>query len=882
MDSYEADRQALLKKLLDSVKQCQSTFGGKTNLATDKDSSVSCLLSQFEHALQHGLKKNRILEKITSISEPFRQVTQKMLPEIEVTFWSAVKENLGPLDIQHYSSIEEITSDAGKARVWLRTALNEHSLERNLNALLASPNILRQFYEPWALILDEERASTIPIMAQGLGSILFAVSTRNSDLNQPFKDVSLHNTTARNFKTHRRVNSSPLPVMAGFDTEPSILKKINVKKKKKRKVATINDLEEVPGEIYSSSYGDIKNMLPDDVKQLSSSYGGYNNISDELSSNINPYTDKKEATIDIETRSAPVSPVLSNDFVDLKQTQDNSISNQLHTSTLSDTLQNMNTSNEHDNITISNSAPDEQTLILCGNKTLEINENLKGDERDIINTDVSVSTTSEELSTTSDTSITTAATTTDVVTQSNIATTRPSLSNLFSKVACENDVFLSENQNVSNSSPSDSCTEVESLGSENSKYVQLFMSYDQESSQAASDTLALLTASTENNVFDVETAEEPDGVSPDMEKYIPKVSPPPSTMAGAGNLSAGDLKQAVLATAKKKDEVEEQNRVLQAALDEQRELVRSTQSDYETLQVESHAKDESNKKKIVDLTREVDVLKNQLKKYVAAVQMLRKDKILSEEAKEAIVNLRVPAEDVPISPKPKDRTTSENDSIFEDKLAQMAEMHGELMEFQETLQRQLVARDNQISRMKQELVSLRGPLPQDLEGTETVQDSSQSLCARNRPLINIWIPSVFLKGKGTDAHHLYQIYIRIDDEEWNIYRRYSQFNKLNLLMCKSYPELENFDFPKKKMFGKKDIKFVEDRRHKLQEYLRTLINICISNHTELTSNSSKLQLVKVIPFFGEKFGGSDEKKNNKKENAPKSPHYTGLVSFPEI
>lgn len=74
--------------------------------------------------------------------------------------------------------------------------------------------------------------------------------------------------------------------------------------------------------------------------------------------------------------------------------------------------------------------------------------------------------------------------------------------------------------------------------------------------------------------------------------------------------------------------------MLQAALDEQRELVRSTQSDYETLQVESHAKDESNKKKIVDLTREVDVLKNQLKKYVAAVQMLRKDKILSEEAKE--------------------------------------------------------------------------------------------------------------------------------------------------------------------------------------------------------------------------------------------------------
>lgn len=27
----------------------------------------------------------------------------------------------------------------------------------------------------------------------------------------------------------------------------------------------------------------------------------------------------------------------------------------------------------------------------------------------------------------------------------------------------------------------------------------------------------------------------------------------------------------------------------------------------------------------------------------------------------------------------------------------------------------------------------------------------------HRPLINIWIPSVFIKGKGSDAHHLYQV-----------------------------------------------------------------------------------------------------------------------------
>ena len=44
-----------------------------------------------------------------------------------------------------------------------------------------------------------------------------------------------------------------------------------------------------------------------------------------------------------------------------------------------------------------------------------------------------------------------------------------------------------------------------------------------------------------------------------------------------------------------------------------------------------------------------------------------------------------------------------------------------------------------------------------------------------RSLINIWIPSVFLSGNGNHGpggahYHVYQVYLRIRDEEWNIYR----------------------------------------------------------------------------------------------------------------
>ena len=44
---------------------------------------------------------------------------------------------------------------------------------------------------------------------------------------------------------------------------------------------------------------------------------------------------------------------------------------------------------------------------------------------------------------------------------------------------------------------------------------------------------------------------------------------------------------------------------------------------------------------------------------------------------------------------------------------QVAEMHGELLEFNESLQKSVQSRDVAIGRLRAELVLLRGPLPED-------------------------------------------------------------------------------------------------------------------------------------------------------------------------
>lgn len=118
-------------------------------------------------------------------------------------------------------------------------------------------------------------------------------------------------------------------------------------------------------------------------------------------------------------------------------------------------------------------------------------------------------------------------------------------------------------------------------------------------------------------------------------------------------------------------------------------------------------------------------------------------------------------------------------------------MHAELMDFNVVLQQTLVQKNSQINKLQSELEELRGPLPP----TEVPSDP--------RGYVNVWIPSAFLTGSGSDSHHVYQIFLRAGNDEWNIYRRYAQFHALHTDLKKLDTVVSTFDFPPKKSIGKK-------------------------------------------------------------------------------
>lgn len=225
--------------------------------------------------------------------------------------------------------------------------------------------------------------------------------------------------------------------------------------------------------------------------------------------------------------------------------------------------------------------------------------------------------------------------------------------------------------------------------------------------------------------------------------------------------------------------------------------------------------------KIDALTKENDNLKEQLKKYVGAIQMLRRD---DEGMQRALDGLQ-------INPQPDYKGEAK---IFERKLVQVAEMHAELMDFNVMLQQSLCKKDALLERLKAELEELRGPMAAD----ELSEDET-------RGSVNVWIPSAFLTGSGSTSHHVYQIFLRAGNDEWNIYRRYAQFYALHTDLKKLDPVVATFDFPPKKSIGKKDSTLVEDRRKRLQIYLRRVL----AHWPELSHCNSRFLLEQHLAFF---------------------------------
>ncbi|KAJ0060141.1 hypothetical protein NL108_003955, partial [Boleophthalmus pectinirostris] len=708
-----------------------------------------------------------------------------------LTFWFYVKEHLNRHELQRFYSLRHISSELGRGRAWLRCALNEHSLERYLHSLVADRTRLSTYYEDWAFILDEERASMLPTMAAGLNSILFAINIDNTDLNggvtrgggssvsnllkestqgigsllkestqgvsSLLREISTATAVVPGFTPRGDGGSDPLPVLPRSTSADSGLRKERRKKKKITNIISFDDDLDGGAEDEEEAEEDHQNN-----KSLRKSHTAPAQPQSSVEEGVDPLENSYSA-------SPAQNGVMEAGIVSWVGSPHPSRTPPLSTPVLPDSK------------SLDNEEEEEEEEVYKP-RAQEQEEERTSSEQLVVGSLTSVSTWSPL-------QVMVEHSSSDILIPVNAADPQP--------VSSVEDTAAFPAQ-IDSTGPTDNCE---------SSSVQL--------------------------TFNMESS------SPAQPAPISTALP---TSALPESMSVVELRQAIVAMMNRKDELDEQNASLRSLLDGEMEHSATLRQESEQLKKKLTELEERHEVKVQALARENEVLKVQLKKYVGAVQMLKR-----EGSSDALSVLRS-SEDV--APAPQNKFIGDIEELaasYERKLIEVAEMHGELIEFNERLYRSLMAKDHLIVQMRQELIDLRGPLPGDL--SQTSDDPSLSdFETAHRALINVWIPSVFLQGRAANAYHVYQVYIRIHDNEWNVYRRYTEFRELHNLLRAQFPQVDTFNFPPKKALGNKDAKFVEERRKQLQCYLRMVMNKVVQTLPEFSTRPTKETLLTLLPF----------------------------------
>ncbi|KAL9955431.1 hypothetical protein ACROYT_G036758 [Oculina patagonica] len=1024
----ESERQHLLERLLDAVKQCQVRFGGKRELATDGDSRVVCLLTQLEAIFQHGFKKSRV--------SAFRQVGQVagiVKLDSDSVFWNFVKGHLGNLEVDRFLALEKATTDAGRGRAWLRSALNEHSLERFFHNMLGDKTLISHFYEKEAFFMDEERASMLPMIAAGLSPILFALTVDSEELNiAPVMTINkdMFSNILPSFPQKPVVE--PAPVYSAELTDESKQEKKRKKKKKKKKRSHC-----VYRRGRSSSYPGNITVVSEGFTEKRSHVNGQEILFTEITKSISlpdnsvveniaetTSKDSKNSSFDLEDflENVTVKPRYDTVGVGVQETitgedsgnfvfnaEDLFLKQPKVDSEERTSLQFQNATKNDNNKAISSGSP--TALEAAYEPMRQIQGDITTNERDFLeNPNVSegkscgtsfsntkqyisqgrevlpqreqnldsfhvYSLTKNESSNESNFSMAQMQAPTVVEKRtSDIKAANESQGSTpvnlehchkvdvkedfssaqksqdfrqspsgkaFQQNRTENREELEENDfrndlydyeagttsPGSQSGTNDSSIEPVVLLDSGEPLVPLSEGGETAKTGAQSTFYCAPDVSTENDRDSLSSTswsyiEDGEEFSEQKDDSLPSNRSAMSSDASAAaaalaacsdaqrgmdsmsrgfvaierttrdqsgqrdyssqhdGMSTGELKQAIVSMMLRKDEIEEKNRNLQTELDEERHKSQQLSTETDALREELKEQENFNTAKIESLSRENELLKHQLKKYVGAVQALRSD--LHGKSSEAVEVLSGIRQDDVLPPLPPERNTeqdrqSDEAEEYKSKLIQVADLHGELLEFNERLHKQVNYYQYQVRRLREELVNLRGPLPEDLENSDDARSLSDFdpavMSVGTRPLVNVWIPSVFLRGRSSSVHHVYQVYVRIKDDEWNVYRRYSQFFEMHKNLRRKFAVVDNFKFPPKKTLGNKDSRFVEDRRRLLQDYLRRVVNLYVTTDQGLRSDTTKTTLLQILPFFADLPPEKTKKETSKRK---RSVNYTGL------
>lgn len=153
--------------------------------------TVSLLCDILEAIFLHGIK-----EKLsTRVSNVFgghsSQKQQQHKNGFYLDFWPIVTLLSHASETRHLKALTSISTDIGRCRAWLRSALNESLFRSYFDTLICDSSTLNGFYRSSAYIRDAQHTEMLRRLMIDLEGYIFNLTTDNVDLNC-WSDHSLH------------------------------------------------------------------------------------------------------------------------------------------------------------------------------------------------------------------------------------------------------------------------------------------------------------------------------------------------------------------------------------------------------------------------------------------------------------------------------------------------------------------------------------------------------------------------------------------------------------------------------------------------------------------------------------------------------------------
>ena len=171
-----SSKGSIQSHLVGAIKELQVIYKDTTHsstIGTDEDSTV--FLNALEALFIHGLKDSQVgwsrkVKSSTSSKEP--------------SFWTFVLIFSHKHTIERIDRLNQINSDPGRSRAWLRLALNDGLLGSYLKMIMADKVSGRRFYEKSAFMRDAESLDIITKYVTGIEIYQFDLALNSGLLNR--------------------------------------------------------------------------------------------------------------------------------------------------------------------------------------------------------------------------------------------------------------------------------------------------------------------------------------------------------------------------------------------------------------------------------------------------------------------------------------------------------------------------------------------------------------------------------------------------------------------------------------------------------------------------------------------------------------------------